>query len=64
MRCSCCNRNLNDYESTLKHAETGAYLDTCQSCLEDSGIPTIGRNDLSEYDNVEDYEPLDIDKDA
>jgi hypothetical protein len=33
MRCSCCNKRLTDYESTLKHAETGHYLDTCMDCL-------------------------------
>lgn len=35
MRCSCCNKRLTDYESTLKHAVTGAYLDTCLDCLSD-----------------------------
>lgn len=54
MRCSCCNRNLNDYESTLKSASTGEYLDTCMSCLDDLGIDTIGRDDLSEYEMVDD----------
>jgi hypothetical protein len=54
MRCVCCNRNLNDYESTLRHAETREFLDTCLKCLEGTGIPTIGRDDLSEFDNVED----------
>lgn len=54
MRCSCCNRNLNDYESTLRHAETGAFLDTCLKCLEGTNIPTIGRDDLSEFDDISD----------
>lgn len=35
MRCSCCNKRLSDYEATLKHAITGAYLDTCLDCLSD-----------------------------
>lgn len=41
MRCSCCNRNLSDYESTLKSATTGEYLDTCRKCLQDLNIPTM-----------------------
>ena len=33
MKCICCNKVLSDYEATLKHAETGEYLDTCTECL-------------------------------
>lgn len=47
MRCSCCNKNLSDYESTLRHAETGEFLDTCLRCLDGLDIPSIGREDLS-----------------
>lgn len=54
MRCTCCNRNLNDFESTLKSAQTGDYLDTCLKCLEGSGIDTEGRNDLNPYDESSD----------
>ena len=50
MRCSCCNKRLSDYESTLKHAETGAYLDTCLDCLSeiahDVPMPVKARKDL------------------
>lgn len=50
MRCSCCNRKLSDYETTLKHAVTGAYLDTCIDCLSeiahDAPMPVKGRKDL------------------
>jgi hypothetical protein len=46
MRCECCNRNLNDYEATLKSATTGAYLDTCRKCLDGLGIAMVGRGDL------------------
>jgi hypothetical protein len=35
MRCVCCNKLLSDYEATLKHGETGQYLDTCTSCLDE-----------------------------
>jgi len=53
MRCSCCNRALNDFESTLKHAVTGDYLDTCMKCLDGLDIPTQGRKDLSPFDDAE-----------
>lgn len=41
MRCCCCNSNLSDYESTLKSATTGEYLDMCKKCLKDLDIPTM-----------------------
>ena len=50
MRCSCCNKRLSDYETTLKHAETGQYLDTCLDCLSeiahDVPMPVKARKDL------------------
>jgi len=71
MRCDCCQRNLNDYESTLKSATTGEYLNTCGKCLDGLNIETIGRQDLNpneeQYDDdcgedgeltKEDYEDL------
>jgi len=57
MRCYCCNRPLNDFESTLKGTNTGEYLDTCQQCLEGLDIDTLGRPDLNPFDDVpEDFE--------
>jgi hypothetical protein len=56
MKCSCCDRLLNDYESTLRHAETLEFMDTCMSCLEGLNIPTIGREDLNMFDASEDEE--------
>ena len=52
MRCTCCDRLLNDYESTRKSRTTGEYLDMCNKCfamVEDS-IETIDRTDFSEGD--------------
>lgn len=50
MRCSCCNKRLSDYETTLKHGVTGAYLDTCLDCLSeiahDVPMPVKARKDL------------------
>ena len=32
MKCYCCNRLLNDFESTRKSKTTGEYLDMCNKC--------------------------------
>lgn len=63
MRCSCCNKRLSDYESTLKHAETGHYLDTCLDCLSeiahDVPMPVKDRKDLiADMDNYEEVDKL------
>ena len=56
MRCVCCDKNLNDYESTRKHAFTGEYLDTCNGCLAEINdlvaIPTITREDLANCGDI------------
>jgi hypothetical protein len=54
MRCTACNKALNDYESTLRHAETGEFLDTCMKCLKGLGIPLRGREDLNKKELPED----------
>ena len=50
MRCTCCNKRLSDYETTLKHAVTGEYLDTCLDCLSDIAhdvpLPVKARKDI------------------
>lgn len=56
MRCTCCNKVLNDYEATLRHAETGEFLDTCLKCLDGLGIKTKGRPDLNKREVPEDDE--------
>ena len=53
MRCCACNKNLNDFESTLKHADTGEYLDMCNKCLSFTGIPVAGRNDLEPSEQID-----------
>lgn len=58
IRCSVCNRALNDFESTLKHAITGEYMDTCIKCLDGLDIPTTGRKDLSPYEDAEAYDDI------
>lgn len=68
MRCVCCNKLLSDYEATLKHGETGQYLDTCSSCLDE----IMAEVDLHVKDNPsllrknntdEDFDDEGIDKD-
>lgn len=54
MRCYCCNKNLNDYESTLKSAESGSYLDMCLSCLKDSGIQYEGNENFNPFEEIDD----------
>lgn len=63
MRCQCCNRNLSDYESTLKHPVTMEYLDICNKCLKDIPIsPIPGKNTEVSSEEDNDYEPEDIDQ--
>lgn len=63
MRCGCCDKRLSSYEATLKHLETGEYLDTCIKCLDGLGIPILGNEELSEpEDSVEEYTPFNLDK--
>lgn len=58
MRCLCCNRNLSDIESTRRHAITNEFLDICNRCISDTGIPYIDREDLE--DTLEDDEAEDV----
>ena len=49
MRCGCCNRLLNSFESTRKSATSGEYLDMCNKCyssVSDSFDDVDERTDL------------------
>lgn len=60
MRCLCCNRNLSDYESTLRHPETLAFLDICKKCLVDIPITPLENKDNSdEVNKVDEYQEYD-----
>jgi len=63
MRCIACNKQLNDYESTRRHAITNEFLDTCNRCMKDiPNIPTKDRQDLlkeADYDDDVDIEDID-----
>lgn len=62
MKCTCCDRNLNDYEATRRHAITNEFLDLCNRCMKDiPNIPTKDRPDLvkdADFDDDLD-DPLD-----
>lgn len=67
MRCQCCNINLSDYESRLKHPDTGEYLDICLKCLPDTTITPVAPKELEKqygYDDQEDdwHDDFDIDQ--
>lgn len=47
MKCTVCGETLSDYESTLRHAVSKQFLDTCKECLQAIGnVPVQARNDL------------------
>jgi hypothetical protein len=56
MRCSCCNKALSDFESTLRHRHTGEFLDTCTKCLKGLSIPTKGRADLRHKEEAQEMD--------
>jgi hypothetical protein len=64
MRCVCCNKMLSDYEATLKHGETGEYLDTCTGCLSeimaDVALHVVDNPNLLKKD--EDFDDEGVDK--
>jgi len=64
MRCSCCNKALNNYESTLKSATTGEYMDTCMDCLDGLDIETVGREDLNWFEEAEGNDEVEDDDEA
>ena len=54
MRCLSCNKILSDFESTRKSANTGEYLDLCNTCFSDIqyDVDAIVREDLREDEQV------------
>lgn len=52
MRCTCCNRLLNDFEATRRHAVTNDFLDICNRCLDGLDIPVKERDDLKPNEEV------------
>ena len=60
MRCYCCDKNLSDYESTLRSKSTGEYLDTCLKCLQGLEIEYVGNQSLK---RKFEEDPGDLDED-
>lgn len=66
MRCQCCDKNLNDYESTRKSVSTGEYLDMCNKCystISDDLLSEV-RYDLYDGNEEDDYEEGDYDEES
>jgi len=64
MRCQCCDKNLNDYESTRKSVSTGEYLDMCNKCystISDDLLSEV-RYDLYDGNEDDEYEEGDYDE--
>lgn len=62
MRCIACDKTLNDYESTRRHALTNEFLDMCNRCMKDMpNIPTKDRADLVKEADFDDelYDTMD-----
>ena len=59
MRCYCCDRNLNNFESTLKSKMSGDYLEMCMTCVREADIDYEGRNDLSPFEVLDEELPID-----
>ena len=64
MRCLSCNKILSDFESTRKSANTGEYLDLCNSCFSDIqyDVDAIVREDLREDEVVDEEDFIDDDE--
>jgi len=55
MKCCCCDKILNNFESTRKSKTTGDYLDMCNRCYSTikDDVKTVDREDVSEDDDVD-----------
>jgi hypothetical protein len=64
MRCHCCDKNLNDFESTRKSVSTGEYLDMCNKCystISDDLLSEV-RYDLYDGNEEDEYDEGDYDE--
>ena len=61
MRCLSCNKILSDFEATRKSANTGEYLDLCNSCFSDIqyDVDAVVREDLREDEQVSEDDDYD-----
>jgi hypothetical protein len=66
MRCQCCDKNLNDYESTRKSVSSGEYLDMCNKCystISDDLLSEV-RYDLYDGNEEDEYTEGDYDEES
>ncbi len=70
MHCTACDRLLTEYQSTLKNAVTGQYIDLCKVCFEDIKpfVKLIDRKDLIteadlDHDDDDDLDTKGFDED-
>lgn len=68
MRCLACNKRLTEFESTVKYATTGSFLDLCNYCRRDlpPDIQVVERSDLqTAVDDIgdEQFEQIETEED-
>lgn len=54
-RCLSCNKNLNDFESTRRHAVSLTFIDLCNGCYTwvKHDVPVTERADLAKEESIE-----------
>lgn len=66
MKCSCCNEDLTDAESTARlppvEGQPVRYADTCRKCLQSAGVAVRFRPDFDKRKSTREYldDPLDL----
>lgn len=65
MKCCCCDRLLNDFESTRKSKTTGEYMDMCNKCYTTIApvVKTESNDSFEPFEIPDDEEGFDPHKD-
>jgi hypothetical protein len=56
MRCLGCNKELTDFESTRRYADSQEFIDLCNDCFRHTEIKAVERHDLMSISDVIDME--------
>jgi len=56
MRCLGCNKELTDFESTRRYADSQEFIDLCNDCFRHTEIKAVERHDLMSISDVIDIE--------
>lgn len=56
MRCLGCNKELSDFESTRRYADSQEFIDLCNDCFRHTEIKAVERHDLMSISDVIDME--------